>query len=206
MIQVSLSCTEKRLDFVTTCSCVLSSIGKRYPSDKEEFYCWMCHDYTDVDVAAFIKDCKVRQFILPEDDMLDLFVERTVRLIEMIQKASGGYKRLKIAGYKENGDGSKQLYCTPLNVVSHEIFLVEHVTILLQVCFLRTLLMERFSPLSQCTCIDLGAGTGNLSSVLPSKSISVEKEQHRYALGKKRLPRLQWTCKVHIFNSTGQVS
>ena len=57
--------------------------------------------------------------------------------------------------------------------------------------------MEQFAPLANRKCIDLGAGTGNLSSVLPSMSISVEKEQNRCELGQKRLPRLRWMCKVN---------
>ena len=77
----------------------------------------MCYDYSTVNAATLIRDCKLNRLPLPQEDKVGLFVQRTVRLIQMIQKASGGYKRLKIVGYKENGDEAKQLYCTPLNVV-----------------------------------------------------------------------------------------
>ena len=152
---------------------------QKFPSKKESFYCWMCFDYSSIHDNVVNRELRVPSTVLQLNLRVpamirECFMRRTNRLIHMIQKASGGYKRLKVNDLKDNGEENKLLYCTPHNVV----------------CFLRTLIGTKFSRSN--SFIDIGAGTGNLSSVLPDGSRAVEKEPDRYEKGKKRLPRLRW--------------
>lgn len=113
---------------------------------------------------------------------------RLIRLIAMVKRNSGGYSRRQV----ETSEGKRKMnvYSTPNAVV----------------CFLDTIL-QKLNGYQAMSFIDLGAGEGRLSSILPSKSIAVEIDPNRFRQGRKKVPYLTWLnedvlspefCKAHI--------
>lgn len=130
--------------------------------EDHSFHCWMCFDSS------------LNKFDLLQYELEELELRRLQRLVMMIKKASGGYSRKSVE--TKDGKKTKNKYSTPNSVV----------------CYLGVLLEKYLTNSDELSFIDLGAGEGRLSSILPPKSRAVERDRERFLIGRDKVPNLDW--------------